>query len=100
MPHAIAPGWWIPSTSSAYTAIKYLNAIVMALTAIPVYLLARTLVSTRVAAIAALASLCTTAVYYAAFLIPEVLAYPTFALCAYVSIRALAGGGPKWIGAP
>jgi len=95
--YLIAPGWWIHSTSSAYAAIKYLNAIVMALTAIPVYLLARTLVSTRVAAIAAFASLCTTAIYYAAFLIPEVLAYPTFALCAYVSIRALAGGGRKWI---
>jgi hypothetical protein len=97
--YLIAPGWWIHSTSSAYAAIKYLNTIVMALTAIPVYLLARTMVSTRIAAIAALVSLCTTAVYYAAFLIPEVLAYPTFVLCAYVSIRALAGGGRKWIAA-
>jgi hypothetical protein len=60
----IAPAWWIHSTSSAYTAIKYLNTIVMALTAVPVYLLARTLVSKRIAAIAALASLCTTALYY------------------------------------
>ncbi len=97
--YLIAPGWWIHSTNSAYTAIKYLNTIVMALTAIPVYLLARTMVSTRIAAIAALASLCTTALYYAAFLIPEVLAYPTFALCAYVSIRALAGAGRRWIAA-
>ena len=97
--YLIAPGWWIHSTSSAYTAIKYLNTIVMALTAIPVYLLARTMVSTRIAAIAALASLCTTALFYAAFVIPEVLAYPTFVLCAYVSIRALAGGGRRWIGA-
>jgi hypothetical protein len=97
--YLIAPGWWIHSTNSAYAAIKYLNTIVMALTAVPVYLLARTLVTKRVAAIAALASLCTTAVYYAAFLIPEVLAYPTFALCAYVSIRALATGGRKWIAA-
>ena len=97
--YLIAPGWWIHSTSSAYTAIKYLNTIVMALTAIPVYLLARTMVSTRIAAIAALASLCTTALYYAAFLIPEVLAYPTFVLCAYVSIRALGGAGRRWIAA-
>ena len=97
--YLIAPGWWIHSTSSAYTAIKYLNTIVMALTAIPVYLLARTMVSTRIAAIAALASLCTTALYYAAFLIPEVLAYPIFVVCAYVSIRALAGAGRRWIAA-
>ena len=97
--YLIAPGWWIHSTSSAYTAIKYLNTTVMALTAVPVYLLGRTLVSTRIALIAALASICTTALYYAAFLIPEVLAYPTFVLCAYVSIRALAGDGRKWIAA-
>ena len=97
--YLIAPFWWIHSTSSAYTAIKYLNTIVMALTAVPVYLLARTLVSKRIAAIAALASLCTTALYYAPFLIPEVLAYPTFVLCAYVSIRALAGAGRRWIAA-
>lgn len=97
--YVIAPGWWIHSTSAAYAAIKYLNTVVMALTAVPVYLLARTMVPPRAAFIAALASLCTTALYFAAFLIPEVLAYPTFALCAYVSIRALAGAGRRWIAA-
>jgi hypothetical protein len=95
----IAPGWWIHSTSTAYTMIKYLNTSVMALAAVPVYLLARTMVSTRLAVVAGLASLCTTALYYAAFLVPEVLAYPTFALCAYLSIRALAGGGRRFIAA-
>jgi hypothetical protein len=67
--YLIAPGWWIHSTNSAYTAIKYLNTIVMTLTALPVYLLARTLVSRRIAAIAALASLCTTALYYAQLIV-------------------------------
>ena len=95
----IAPCWWIHSTSAAYTAAKYLNTIVMALAAIPTFLLARTMVSTRAATVAALAALCTTAFYYASFLLPEVLAYPTVALCAWVSIRALAGGGRRWIGA-
>ena len=42
-------------------------------------------------------SLCTSAFFYAGFLLPEVLAYPMFALCAWVSIRALAGGGRRWI---
>ena len=95
----IAPFWWLHSVSAAYTAIKYVNTVVMALAAIPTYLLARTMVSTRVAAIAALAVLCTSAFFYAGFLLPEVLAYPTFALCAWVSIRALAGGGRRWIAA-
>ena len=93
----IAPWWWIHSTNSAYTAIKYANTIVMALAAIPTFLIARTMVSTRAATVAALASLCTTAFFYAGFLLPESLAYPTFMLCAWVSIRALAGGGRRWI---
>lgn len=93
----IAPLWWIHSVGAAYAAIKYVNTIVMALTAIPTYLIARTMVSTRAAAIAAIASVCTTALYYAGFLLPEVLAYPMFALCAWASIRALSGGGRRWI---
>ena len=93
----IAPCWWIHPTTAAYSAIKYLNTVVMSLTAVPVFLVARTLVSTRWALAAALASLCTTALYYAAFILPEVLAYPTFMLCAWVSIRALAGGGRRYV---
>ena len=33
----IAPAWWIHSTAAAYAAIKYLNAVVMCLTALPAY---------------------------------------------------------------
>ena len=57
--YLIAPFWLLPSTHSAYTAIKYVQTIVMALAAIPVFLLARTLVSTRWAAAVALGTLCT-----------------------------------------
>jgi hypothetical protein len=95
----IAPAWWLHSTSSAYAAIKYLNTTVMALAAVPTFLLARTMVSARAAAVAALASLCTSAFFYAGFIVPESLAYPTFTLCAWVSIRALSGAGRKWIAA-
>jgi len=95
----IAPGWWIHSTGAAYATIKYLDTFVMALAAIPAYLLAKTMVPTRAAIVAALASLCTTALFYAGLLLPEVLAYPMFVLCAWVSIRALAGGGRRWIAA-
>ena len=37
--YLIAPAWWIHSTADAYAAIKYLNVVVMCLTAVPVYLL-------------------------------------------------------------
>lgn len=92
----IAPGWWLHSTASAYAAIKYLDTVVMALTAVPVYLLARWLVPARTATLVALGTLCTSAFFYAALLIPEVLAYPAFALYAYVAVRALSGSGRRW----
>ncbi len=95
--YLIAPAWWLGATGRAYGAIKYLNAVVMALAAVPTYLVARDLVPRRVAGVAALAVLCTSAFFYAGYLLPEVLAYPTFALCAWVSIRALAGGGRRWV---
>lgn len=93
----IAPLWWIHSTGAAYAAIKYVNTVVMALAAIPTYLIARTMVARSDALVAALAALCTSALYYAGFILPEVLAYPTFVLGAWVSIRALSGGGRRWI---
>jgi len=96
-PYVIAPLWWIHSTRSAYSAIKYVDTILMALAAVPTFLLARMLVRARVAFLAALATLCTTGLYYAPFLLPEVVAWPWFALCAYLTIRALARGGRWWI---
>jgi Dolichyl-phosphate-mannose-protein mannosyltransferase len=92
----IAPGWRLHSTAASYTAIKYMNTTVMATAAIPVYLLARRLVSVRAAGIAAVGALCTSAFFYAPLLLPEVLAYPTFCLCAYASVRALSGDGRRW----
>jgi hypothetical protein len=93
----IAPFWWLPSTAAAYTAIKYANLVVMASAAVPVYFLARRLVSPVGAVVAGLGTLCTSALFYAPFLLPEVLAYPTFCLCAFLCVRALAGGGRRWI---
>ena len=39
--YLIAPAWWLHSTAASYAAIKYLNALVMCLTAVPTYFLAR-----------------------------------------------------------
>jgi hypothetical protein len=92
----IAPGWWFHSTATAYAAIKYLDTVVMCLTAVPVYLMSRTLVPRKVALLAAFASICTSAMFYSAFLLPEVLAYPTFVTIAYLCVRSLSGGGRRW----
>ena len=96
-PYLIAPFWWIHTTSTAYTVIKYADTILMALAAIPTYLIARMLVPKRIAFVAAMSAFCTTAFFYSAFLIPEVAAFPMFALCAWITIRALARGGVRWL---
>lgn len=97
--YLIAPCWWLGSTHAAYTAIKYENAVVMSLAAVPVYLMARRLVSAPLAAAAAILALCTSAFFYMTLILPEVLAYPWFCLCAYLSFRALSGDGRRWTAA-
>ncbi|HEY2327002.1 MAG TPA: hypothetical protein VGH52_05900 [Gaiellaceae bacterium] len=92
----LAPWWRLHSTHAAYAGIRYADTIVMALAAVPVYLLARRLVTPGWAAVAALGTLCTSAYFYAPLLLPEVLAFPTFALVAYISVQALAGRGRRW----
>ncbi len=85
----IAPLWWIHSTATAYAAIKYLNAVVMCLTAVPVYLLGRLQLSRRASLVVALLSIAIPAMAYATSVVPESLAYPWFALEALFAVRLL-----------
>ena len=94
--YLIAPAWWSGSVGTGYALIKYLDAVLMCLTAVPVYFLARLVVPKRIAVAAAFASILTPAMFYASFLLPEALAYPVFAAVAYLSVRSLAGGGRRW----
>ncbi len=91
--YLIAPAWWIHSTATAYAAIKYLNSFVMCLAAVPTYLMARLLVSRRVAVVVALLSIAIPAMSYATSIVPESLAYAWFALAAWLAVRALAASG-------
>jgi hypothetical protein len=86
----IAPMWWIKNTHTAYTAIKYLDAVVMCAAALPTYFLGRMLVSKRSALAAAVLAIAIPGMSYATFIIPEPLAYPWFALCSWLIVRALA----------
>jgi hypothetical protein len=87
--YMIAPFWWLRSSSPPYAAVKYANVVIMSLTAVPVYLIARMLVSKRAAVIVAAASLIVPATAYVTSIVPDVLAYPYFALCSLLAIRAL-----------
>ncbi len=86
----IAPAWWIHSTASAYAAVKYLNALVMCLTALPAYGLARTLLPRRTAIVVALLSISIPAMSYATSIVPEPLAYLWFTTAAFLAVTALA----------
>jgi hypothetical protein len=88
--YLIAPAWWIHSTATAYAAIKDLNAVVMCSAAIPVYLLARMLLSRRASLVVALLSIAIPAMAYATSIVPEPLAYPWFALTSLFAVRLLA----------
>ena len=92
--YLIAPAWWIHSTAGAYEAIKFLNVVVMCLTAVPVYLLARMLIPRGAALVVALLSIAIPAMAYTSSIVPEALAYPWFALEALFAVRLLAR--PSW----
>ena len=90
----IAPAWWIHSTATAYAAIKYLNAVVMCLTALPAYGLARTLLPRRTSIVVALLSIAIPAMAYATSIVPEPLAYLWFTTAALLAVKALARPRP------
>jgi len=86
----IAPAWWIHSTAAAYTAVKVINTVVMCLTAVPAYLLARMLVSRSWAVAVALLSIAIPAMGYATSIVPEALAYLWFVSAALFAVRLFA----------
>jgi hypothetical protein len=88
--YLIAPAWWIHSTSQAYTAVKSINVVVMCLTAVPAYLLARMLLSRSWALAVALLSIAIPAMGYSSSIVPESLAYPWFTATALFTVRLFA----------
>jgi hypothetical protein len=93
----IAPAWSFGSTSTAYAVVKYIGVIVMTLTVVPTYFLARTIVSARAALFAAAATAAVPALAYAPMILEEPLSYP-YAACAFLAMAyALARRRPIWI---
>ncbi len=94
VPWLTAPGWWIPSVSTAYEAIKYTQALAMAAAMFPAYLLARMVVSYPWAVFAAGATAAAPALSYAPILVEEPWAYPASALALWLILRATVH--PAW----
>src|SRR5205823_7975312 len=72
-----------------YAALKVLQAVVMSLVAVPVYLWGRTLMARGWALVAAALSLCLPALAFTGFVMTEVAFYPIVALTAWLLARAL-----------
>lgn len=89
-PLVIAPAYLIfENLIDAYAAVKAINALVMSLTAVPVYFIARTLLQRRWAVIAALLSIAIPAMTYTSVVMTESAFYPLFALALLFVVRAL-----------
>ena len=75
---------------TAYDVLQGLQAFVMSLAAVPVYLWARTLVSRRSALAAAALTLATPVLAYSGLLMTEVLFYPLLVTAAWAGAEAIA----------
>ena len=89
-PLLLAPIWAVfGDVTTAYAAAKVLNAIVLSLTAVPAYFLARRFVAERSALLAAALSIAVPSMLYAGTLMTEVALYPAFVLALLAIAAAL-----------
>jgi hypothetical protein len=95
---SIAPAWLGDSIERSYEHSKLINAALMSLAAVPVYLWARRLCGDRGGLIAAALTLCLPWYALTAALMPESLFFPLFLLALYAAARAIEQPGPGWGG--
>jgi hypothetical protein len=89
-PFIIAPAYEAFSDLvSAYSAVKVINAVVMSLTAIPAYFIARTLMQRSWSLVAAALTVLVPSMAYTGLVMTENAFYPAFALAMLLVIRAL-----------
>ena len=85
----------LPDRETGYELVKTLNAFVISLTAVPVYLWGRELVSRRWALVAAAITLAAPSLAYAGLIMTEVAFYPTAVLAAWAIARSVAAPTPQ-----
>jgi hypothetical protein len=88
-PLSLAPAFAFGDTADAYAVAKWINALAFSMTALPTYLLARRLLATRWAILAAALALLVPAAAYAGVLMSENLFYPVFVLALLTIVRAI-----------
>ena len=94
-PLLLSPAYvFFDSVPDAYVAMKAINASLVSLVAIPVYLLARRVLPPALALLAAVLALAPPTLLYAGTLMTENAFYPAFAVAALTLVRALER--PTW----
>jgi len=94
VPYLTAPAWWLHGVATPYAAIKYFQALVMALAIFPAYGIARHVVSRPWAVFAGVATIAAPALSYAPILVEEPFAYPVSTLALFLIVRGVAR--PSW----
>ena len=87
--YALAPVWWLGSTTASWAAAKLLLVLAMTSTIFPAYGLARMVVPKWHALAAAGASVAVPALAYSPVLVEEPLAYPVSTFALWMIARAL-----------
>ena len=95
--YLVAPFWRINDVAAAYSAIKYVDVLIMAAVVFPTYLLARTMLSKTPALFAAAAAGAVPALAYSSYLVQEPIAYPYAAFCFLAIAKALLTKSRTWI---
>lgn len=89
-PLLLAPAYWVfENQAHAYAAAKAINALAMSLTAIPAYLLARRVVSSRLALVVAALAVAIPSMFYTVLVMTESLSYPLFILVTLLLVLIL-----------
>lgn len=88
-PLLISPAFLIESLPDAYAAAKAINAVLVSLVAVPAYLLARRLVPSPLALVAAALALAVPSLFYAGTIMTENAFYPLFVTAALLLVRTL-----------
>jgi hypothetical protein len=92
-----APAWWIGSTATAYSVVKYIGVFTMTAAVFPTYFLARLIASRPASLFAAAAAGAIPAFAYSSMILTEPLAYFWSTLCLFLLAKALAARGRRWL---
>jgi hypothetical protein len=89
-PVLISPAWRVfSSVTDAYAAAKTINCVLMSLTAVPAYFLARRVVRPGLALLAATLAVAVPSLVYTGTLMTENAFYPLFTVCALLLVLVL-----------